>query len=468
MSCTGQLYQEYGSGLIYPDYMDVTIPSDIAPLNFDYTVPARNNVTVFSFGDLQFSFKGSEVRWNARKWHRLLSVAKGGDITVTSSAPDTSWIIHVSEDDIDYGVAYRLLEPGYEVYSKMGIYERELSSFRQRAVVENTEFSGCVNCHAFNRGNTSSMSLHIRGDHGATVLMTPEKMEAFNTKTDTTKGFCVYPYWHPGGRFIAYSTNNTRQIYHSKPEKLLEVFDLSSDVLIYDVEANELVLSPSVMKHGMWETFPVFSADGKSVYFCAAEEKELPYGLEEVRYNLYKAPFDEHTGAIGDSLEVIIDAVSMGKSVSFPRPSYDGRFLVYTLSDYGQFSIWHHEADLWLLDIVTGKSRRLEGTFSPDTESFHNWSSNSRWLVFSSRRDDGQFTRLYFSHIDENGNASKAFMLPQKNPTKYYGTLFMSYNVPDFITAPLSVDNVKASKLINAEKRIPFGVKFIENKYYKK
>ena len=464
VSCTGGLYQEYSGCIIYPDYMDVTVPSGIAPLNFDYTVPAEDNVTTFSFGDMQIRFKGSAVRWNARKWRKLLQAAEGDDIQVTSTSPDTAWTIHVSEDDIDYGIAYRLLEPGYEVYSKMGIYERELSSFRQRAILKNTEFNGCVNCHSVNRGDPSALSLHIRGDHGATILASPGKMEAYNTRTDTTKGFCVYPYWHPSGRYIAYSTNDTRQVYHSKPDKLIEVCDLSSDVLIYDVEANELKLSPSVRRTDRWETFPVFSADGVSVYFCSSAEHMPSDGVEDTRYNLYRASFDVATGAVGDSLEIVVDAESVGKSVSFPRPSYDGRFLVYTLSDYGQFSIWHSEADLWILDLRTGESRVLAGTVSGETESFHNWSSNSRWLVFSSRRDDGQFTRLYFSHVDESGNASKAFMLPQKDPSRYYGTFFMSYNVPDFLTAPLRFDNVKASRLINAPDRTQFGVKFTGNK----
>lgn len=79
----------------------------------------------------------------------------------------------------------------------------------------------------------------------------------------------------------------------------------------------------------------------------------------------------------------------MGKSVSFSRPSYDGKYLMFTMSDYGNFSIWHKEADLWLVDLNTGISRSLTEVNSNDVESYHNWSSNSRWFVFSSRRIDG-------------------------------------------------------------------------------
>ena len=147
--------------------------------------------------------------------------------------------------------------------------------------------------------------------------------------------------------------------------------------------------------------------------------------------------------------------------MSFPRPSYDGRFLCYTLSDYGQFSIWHHEADLWLFDLSTGENRLMDGANSNDTESFHNWNTNSRWLVLSSRRDDGLFTRLYFCHVDADGAVTKAFMLPQRNPRRFYSDRFLSFNVPDFIVRPTRFDGHEASRIINDESRKNFGVRVV-------
>ena len=70
----------------------------------------------------------------------------------------------------------------------------------------------------------------------------------------------------------------------------------------------------------------------------------------------------------------------------------------------------------------------MDGANSEDTESFHNWSTNSRWLVVSSRRDDGLFTRPYFCHVDTDGKVTKAFMLPQRNPRQFYRGRFMSFS----------------------------------------
>ena len=453
----------YTDGPIWPDYMDVTVPVGIAPLNFCYTTAEGPvPVTTFTYGDRSISIKGREVVWKDKQWKNMLEAAKGGDIIVRSSVLPEEWRIHVSEDEIDYGINYRLIAPGYEVYSKMGIYERELSSYKERALIENTQFDGCVNCHAYNRGNPGNYSLHIRGSHGATLINLSGELEAYNTKTDSTLGFCVYTYWHPDGQYIAYSSNNTRQGFHVLADKLIEVFDLDSDLQVYDVRNNTLISSRAIKQKNVWETFPAFSADGKTLYFCAATPKAIPSETEQIKYNLCKVDFDAATGAIGSKVDTLIFAEEMGKSVSFPKPSYDGRFLVYTLSDYGNFSIWHHEADLWILDLRTGESRPMDKANSPDTESYHGWSSNSRWLMFSSRRDDGLYTRLYFSHIDENGQESKPFMLPQKHPLHYYSYQNRSYNVPEFVTGPVELDRVEAEKKINSTERVQFGFRMSE------
>ncbi len=456
---------------IYPDYLGVTIPVNIAPPNFgmaNETVLLVDAVVTDSKGNSIHSQGEESVDFDIDDWHELLAQNTGDSISVTVSAKyEDGWhtyspfSIYVSSDSIDYGICYRLIEPGYEVWSKMGIYERDLSSFEERALIENTQFEGCVNCHSFNRGNPADMSLHIRGPHGATLLRQNNgPMAAYDTKTDQTLGLCVYPYWHPSGKYVAYSTNSTQQLFHAADSNRVEVFDEASDLQVYDVNKNELILSPLLKQEPVYETYPVFSADGRSLYFCAARAlSEGSHSLDSIRYNLCRIDFNPETGEFGNRIDTIINAEAQNKSVSFPRPSYDGRFLCYTLSDYGQFSIWHHEADLYLLDLATGESRPMVGANSKDTESFHNWSTNSRWMVFSSRRDDGLFTRPYFCHVDAKGNVSKAFMLPQRNPRRFYRDRFLSFNVPDFIIAPTNFDGHEASGLINDEYRKKIGVR---------
>ncbi|MEG1565063.1 MAG: hypothetical protein RR365_15300, partial [Bacteroides sp.] len=220
-----------------------------------------------------------------------------------------------------------------------------------------------------------------------------------------------------------------------------------------------LLLSPLLQKKESFETFPVFSADGRKLYFCTAHARPIPEKYKEIKYSLCSIDFHPADGTFGEQIDTLVTAASLGKSISFPRPSYDGKYIMFTLSDYGNFSIWHKEADLWLLDLSNRSIRSLTEVNSDDTESFHNWSSNSRWFVFGSRRGDGLFTRLYLANMDEKGKASKPFLLPQESPLAYYDESVYSYNVPDFTNTSVRLDIRKAARGIVSDKRIPVKVR---------
>ena len=128
----------------------------------------------------------------------------------------------------------------------------------------------------------------------------------------------------------------------------------------------------------------------------------------------------------------------MDMSATLPRVSANGRYLMFTMGEHGVFHIWHHDADLWMLDLQTGEARAMNELNSPDTESYHSWSSNGKWVVFSSRRDDGNYTRPFITHIDTNGKGTKPFELPSKNPD-YHRQFLKSYNVPEFMKGPVTI-----------------------------
>lgn len=455
--------QAYERPQLYPDYIGVTIPVGIAPLDFTVDVPGCERVDAVFVGTEEGELHAQgdvSTCIDPEDWQKLLKQNAGGELYVTVSAKvKGKWIgyqpfgITISADAIDYGITYRLIAPGYEAYTKMGIYETCLGDSKERALIENTQFKGCVNCHSYKGGDPKSMQLHIRGEHGATLIYGEDcklQLTAFDTKTPETLGTCVYPYWHPSGKYIAYSTNNTRQGFHMGGTKIIEVVDLASDLQVYDIEKNTLLVTDILKQDSIFETFPAFSPDGKTLYFCSARKVEDP---KQLRYSLCKIDFDPATGRYGDSITTLIDADTLGQSVTFPRPSYDGRFLCYSMSDYGCFPIWHKESELWMMNLETGESFKLDNANSKDAESYHSWSTNSKWIVFGSRRDDGLFTRPYICHINDDGVADKAFMLPQRDPKGFYGRRFMSYNVPEFITNPVPLDKKHAEKLILDQSR---------------
>jgi hypothetical protein len=396
-----------------------------------------------------------------------LSQSAGGYFDVLVSVKNESeWYqyqkfkVFVKNDSIDYGLAYRLIAPGYEVYSKMGIYQRELSTFRQQTIVENTMFAGsCMNCHTFRETNSEDVTFHIRGAQGGTVLKTGQQFDMLDTKTKETLSKCVYPYWHPSGKYIAYSLNKTQQTFHASSDKKVEVFDHASDIVVYDIEHNELITCELLNTDENFETFPAFSPDGNTLYFCSSDAGTMPGEFKDIKYNLVSIPFDSNTGTFGEKIDTLVDAKEMGKSISFPRPSYNGKFLMYTLSDYGNFSIWHKEADLWLLNLNDKTTRPLTKLNSDNTESYHSWSSDSRWVVFSSRRVNGLYTMPYIAHIDEEGMETKPFLLPQADPD-YYSASFYSFNIPEFINKAVDIDKrILEQKVKSDNKQVSFKLK---------
>lgn len=450
--------------VIYPDYVGVTIPAGIAPMDFDFVGGPYDRIDVLVKGSKggELHSNGDIVDFDVDEWHELTRQNKGGKLSFTVSVKNDgqwtqykSFAMNVSPYDLgEWGLTYRRIAPGYEVYGHMGIYQRDLSNFDETAIFDNRAVPGaCVNCHTANKTNPDQFTFHIRGNHGATFIRHDGEDELLQAKIDTLKGSMVYPYWHPSGRYCAYSTNFTHQSFHSVRSERIEVFDQSSDIFVYEPKTHLLLLDSLLMTPDHYETYPVFSPDGKTLYFCSSTAEPIPLRYKEIKYNICKIAFDPATGTFGNKVDTIFNARQLGKSATHPRPSYDGKYIMFTMSNYGCFPIWHKEADNWLLNLKTGKAQPMTIANSKNTESWHNWSTNSHWFVFTSRRGNGLYTRLYIASIDGNGKISKPFLLPQRHPAKYYDELLDSYNTPDFTSKKVKVDMRKLGSAISSDKR---------------
>ena len=147
-----------------------------------------------------------------------------------------------------------------------------------------------------------------------------------------------------------------------------------------------------------------------------------------------RVSFDPETLTWGER-ETVLRAGDVGLSMATPRVSPDGRYILLCVSDYGTFPIFFPGSDLRLLDIETGVLHDMACN-SDKTESWHGWSVDSRWIVFTSKRYDGLLARPYFSYIDDEGNASKAFVMPQEDPS-FYDDFVKTYSVPELtVVAP--------------------------------
>lgn len=395
---------------IRPDYVGVTVPEGMAPLRFEMQDGRRFKESRRRIGDTVFvtvSAWAKGARWGSRY---------------------KPFPIYVSSDPIDPYIAYRLIEPNYESWKDIGLYCRELSSWREKPMVTNdASGGGCLNCHHFPSGDPSRMIFHARGRGGGTVFAENGSARIVNLSQIGPHRQGTYPAWHPSGDYIAFSSNSTRQSFPVRGSQPIEVYDLESDLIYMDVRTDSVAMIPQAGGPGQLETFPAWSPDGSTLYYCRADGvPDMMADRAGVHYSLMALDFADGRFAQAPR-EIWRDAA---QSASFPRVA--GRWMLFTSSAYGTFPIWHKEADLMLMNLEDGSCRRVDELNSDDTESYHSWSSNGRWVVFSSRRIDGRYTRLYIAHFDGEGHFGKPFLLPQKT-VSHNDLRLKSYNIPEFI-----------------------------------
>ena len=454
---------------IYPDYRDIVIPPNIAPLNIQVQSEGSEFVGSVEGGGRQVlaaAGRDGKLCFDSLEWRGLLEAAKGRDLTVTLYAlRDGGWVkfpayrLSVAEEPIDRYLSYRLIEPSYELYRQLGLYQRDLENFNVQTIYENNrEYSDdenhCINCHNYQNYSTKHMLFHVRAKHGGTVFVENGKAKKMNMKCDSVLSNSVYPSWHPTRNWVVFSSNQTGQAFHMIDHDKIEVVDYGSDLVFYDADKQQIF---NVLKtEDYLETFPCWSPDGLKLFYCSAHVPEfvgttseqrqdiITRICREVRYNLMSLTFDPATGRFGQP-QTEYDCAALKRSCAVPRVSPDGRYVLFTLADFGQFHIWHSSADLYVKDLQTGEVRPLQATNSPGVESYHGWSSNGRWMVFSSRRDDGSYTRPYIAYFDRNGQGHKAFVLPQRDPEQNL-LLTKSYNVPELTrdAVPMSAEELKA------------------------
>jgi Tol biopolymer transport system component len=233
--------------------------------------------------------------------------------------------------------------------------------------------------------------------------------------------------------------------------------EIDSLLAYFKFDSGTSKTAPGIADKKSLETQPTWSPDGRYLYFVSApklwddNETVPPERYAEVRYDLKRISYDVNTDEWGD-VETVLSAERTGKSILTPRISPDGRFLLFSMCDYGCFALYQPNSDLYLMDLESGDYRKLECN-SPFAESWHAWSSNGRWIIFSSKRPTGIFTRLYFCHIDKVGKASKPFVLPQRDP-RHYDAFVKLYNVPEFVSGPVQIPTAELVRAVRDPDRI--------------
>jgi hypothetical protein len=452
---------------VYPDYSGITIPVNIAPMNFSIEEDGQRFLVEVHGRDgskLSITSGNGTVRFPEKKWKQFLDGNKNSELEYHVFVRDNgkwqkfeSFVQTVTADKIDPFLYYRLLHPGYESWTEISIVRRNLESFREKTVVANNVLEqNCINCHTFNKHKEGDFMFHVRGNNGGTYFKDGDHLKKVNLKTDHVPNGAVYPSWHPGGRFIAFSSNKVIQQFHAGGTKKIEVSDLESHLVLYDIERNELMdVEPDAPGNYM-DTYPEWTPCGNYLYFCRAEQQGDNIDFSSIRYDMYRVSFNAENRTFSNPEPVFI-ASEIEKSVSFPKVSPDGKRVVFTMHDYGCFPIWHPEADLYSIEPGNTVAEKLPVN-SEFSESYHSWSANGRWLIFSSKRGDGLSARPYIAWFGENGMVGKPFVLPQKDP-RFYDSSLKTYNLPEFAEAEVSFSPGQLRNAAKSESIMPRWIK---------
>ncbi len=463
---------------IRPDYTGTIIPPNIAPLNF---IIQQEGVGYFV---RIYSEKGNPIEIFSKKptivipkraWHELLDLNRGRQFNMdvyvesgigasSSKGENIGWsrfqalTAQIAPEDIDTFLVYRKIRPGHVTWRNMGIYQRNLSSFDESTILNNGYFKhGCVNCHTFCGNRAEKMLIGIRSaNYGSSALLVEgDKVRKIGTKFGYTS-------WHPSGQVAAFSVNKVRQLFHSAASEVRDVMDFDSLIAYYLVESESVKTTPNLARKDRLETYPTWSADGRYLYFCSApmtwsDQTVVPESYDQIKYDLVRVSYDLDRDQWGQ-LESVLSAEDTGLSILLPRISPDGHWLLFCMCNYGCFPVYQHSSDLYIMDLETTQQtgmsthRRLDIN-SNESESWHSWSSNSRWIVFSSKRGSGVFTRIYIAYVDKSGKVHKPIRLPQKDPM-YYESCLWTYSVPELVTEPVRITKEKLGRVVRSSEKI--------------
>jgi hypothetical protein len=455
---------------IRPDYAGVVIPPNIAPLNFLIEEPGveyRVQIHGAAGKPILIGSRSPSVAIPPRPWRELLEQNRGSRIIfdVYVRDKDARWAhflpFHdeVASEEIDSHLVYRLLGPICDLIRDVGIYQRDLESFDESPLLRSSEsFDCCMNCHSFVNNRPDQFAFQARppgqenkGVRGGMYLVRNGRVTELKTESKAAPARSSYIAWHPNGSLMAFSMTKTRQVFHATGKEFREGYDAHSHLAILNIDTGAVSTSPGIADPAMQEAFPCWSTDGKELYFCRTrtpwETGKLPR-IEDIKtmmYDLMRVKYDVDKDVWGTP-ETVLAASKTGMSIAQPRTSPDGRYLLFCMAAHGSFFPFQPSSDLYVLDLKSGKHRRLQCN-SNNSEAWHCWSSNSRWIVFCSRRDDGWLARPYFCYIDANGREHKPFLLPQKDPA-FYDTRLKTYNVPELITGPITISQEELVRAI--------------------
>lgn len=402
----------------------------------------------------------SEEDWNRIKQQ---SLERDAEVSISQSGPArdaaSSAQVHIrtSKDPVGDSILYR------EVPLPFLSAVRDPSRIRWRygtvdsksaphIVLQNLPV--CGNCHSFaDNGSTLGLDVDYGNDKGAYAILPVSKDMVLSDasimtwddykREDGQLTFGLLSRVSPTGRYVI-STVKDRSVFVALPDITFSqlFFPIKGILVVYDRETKQFAALPGADDPEYVQTNAAWSPDGKTIVFARArayrgsqiEQKnavlvdkndvpEFTVDKKPFRYDLYRIPFNDGKGG---KAEPVAGAADNGMSNFFPKYSPDGKWIVFCKAR--SYMLLQPDSELYIVPAAGGEARRLRYN-TARMNSWHSWSSNSRWLVFSSKVNTA-YTQLFLTHIDDNGNDSPPVLLERfTSPDR-------AANIPEFVKLP--------------------------------
>ena len=312
----------------------------------------------------------------------------------------------------------------------------------------------CGNCHSFaDDGSVLGLDVDYGNDKGAYAVMDVSKQMVLSDekiitwadykREDGELTFGLLSRVSPDGRYVI-STVKDRSVFVAMPDLMISqlFFPIKGILVVYDRETGTYAALPGADDPEYVQSNPVWSPDGQTIVFARTkayrserldqrnsaliDEKDVPeftVDNKPFRYDLYRIPFNGGRGGTPVPLE---GASNNGMSNYFPKYSPDGQWIVFCKAD--NYMLLRPDSDLYIIPAAGGEARRMRSN-TPRMNSWHSWSSNGRWLVFSSKAN-GPYTQLFLTHVDEDGNDTPPVLLER------FTSADRAANIPEFVKLP--------------------------------
>jgi len=324
---------------------------------------------------------------------------------------------------------------------------RDVAKTESRAML--TDMPTCANCHSFsNDGRTMGMDVDgPQGDRGAYALVPVSDRVSIGYRDVLTwnafpgkpKDFMTIGFLSrvsPDGRHVISTVNESLYVQNFWNYKFNQVFYPTRGILaVYSRQTRAIASLPGADDPAFVHCDPVFSPDGKTVVFARAKARDAyvpgrplaTYAGDPnetpIQYDLYRVPFEDGRGGEAEPIE---GAGRNGMSNSFPKVSPDGRFIVFVQAKNGQ--LMRPDSKLYIVPFEGGTARLMRCNL-PLMNSWHSYSPNGRWMVFSSKSNT-PYTQMFLTHIDAEGNDSPAILIENSTAAN------RAVNLPEFVAAP--------------------------------